>query len=96
MCVHGRKNYIQATGLVQFFFYKNISYNLPFVWYSFFNGFSAQVRSAQRPMVRPSSSADRQSVGGGGTKDDIRFVGDRLLQRVLHVAAAPVLRRVRA
>jgi magnesium-transporting ATPase (P-type) len=51
LCVHGRKNYIQATGLVQFFFYKNISYNLPFVWYSFFNGFSAQVRSTQR---RPS------------------------------------------
>lgn len=43
LCIHGRKNYIQTTGLVQYFFYKNICYNLPFVWYSFFNGFSAQV-----------------------------------------------------
>jgi len=43
LCVHGRNSFIRSSGVVQYSFYKNICYNLIFVWYAFYSGFTGQV-----------------------------------------------------
>lgn len=44
LLVHGRWSYIRMCKFLRYFFYKNFAFTLVHVWYSFFNGFSAQVR----------------------------------------------------
>lgn len=45
LLVHGRWSYIRMCKFLRYFFYKNFAFTLVHIWYSFFNGFSAQVRS---------------------------------------------------
>ncbi|NXF33768.1 AT8B1 ATPase, partial [Nyctibius bracteatus] len=42
LLVHGRWSYIRMCKFLRFFFYKNFAFTLVHIWYSFFNGFSAQ------------------------------------------------------
>ncbi|KFP25746.1 putative phospholipid-transporting ATPase IC, partial [Colius striatus] len=42
LLVHGRWSYIRMCKFLRYFFYKNFAFTLVHVWYSFFNGFSAQ------------------------------------------------------
>ncbi|XP_022245429.1 probable phospholipid-transporting ATPase IF isoform X1 [Limulus polyphemus] len=42
LLVHGHYYYIRVSTLVQYFFYKNIAFITPQVYYAFFNAFSAQ------------------------------------------------------
>ncbi|XP_010217062.1 PREDICTED: phospholipid-transporting ATPase IC [Tinamus guttatus] len=42
LLVHGRWSYIRMCKFLRFFFYKNFAFTLAHIWYSFFNGFSAQ------------------------------------------------------
>lgn len=44
LLVHGRWSYIRMCKFLRYFFYKNFAFTLVHIWYSFFNGFSAQVR----------------------------------------------------
>lgn len=48
LLVHGRWSYIRMCKFLRYFFYKNFAFTLVHVWYSFFNGFSAQVRRRAR------------------------------------------------
>uniref|UniRef100_A0AAR2JQ77 Phospholipid-transporting ATPase n=1 Tax=Pygocentrus nattereri TaxID=42514 RepID=A0AAR2JQ77_PYGNA len=43
LLVHGRWSYIRMCKFLRFFFYKNFAFTLVHFWYSFFNGYSAQV-----------------------------------------------------
>ncbi|TNN78896.1 Phospholipid-transporting ATPase IC [Liparis tanakae] len=43
LLVHGRWSYIRMCKFLRFFFFKNFAFTLVHFWYSFFNGFSAQV-----------------------------------------------------
>ncbi|KYQ93719.1 transmembrane protein [Tieghemostelium lacteum] len=42
LCVHGRYSYIRVSGLIQYSFYKNMSFTLCLLWYSFTNCFTGQ------------------------------------------------------
>eukprot|EP01133_Synstelium_polycarpum_P012152 gene12152-14219_t len=42
LCVHGRYSYIRVAGLIQYSFYKNMSFTLCLLWYSFSSLFTAQ------------------------------------------------------
>ncbi|XP_065516781.1 phospholipid-transporting ATPase IC-like [Lathamus discolor] len=42
LLVHGRWSYIRMCKFLRYFFYKNFAFTLVHIWYSFFNGFSAQ------------------------------------------------------
>uniref|UniRef100_A0A8C3Y1C1 Phospholipid-transporting ATPase n=1 Tax=Catharus ustulatus TaxID=91951 RepID=A0A8C3Y1C1_CATUS len=42
LLVHGRWSYIRMCKFLRYFFYKNFAFTLAHIWYSFFNGFSAQ------------------------------------------------------
>jgi phospholipid-transporting ATPase len=42
VCIHGRYNLIRSSALIQFCYYKNLAMFLVQLWFSFFNGFSAQ------------------------------------------------------
>ncbi|KAF2074244.1 hypothetical protein CYY_004454 [Polysphondylium violaceum] len=42
LCVHGRYSYIRVSGLIQYSFYKNMSFTLCLLWYSFTNLFTGQ------------------------------------------------------
>ncbi|XP_042687159.1 phospholipid-transporting ATPase IC isoform X4 [Centrocercus urophasianus] len=42
LLVHGRWSYIRMCKFLRYFFYKNFAFTLIHIWYSFFNGFSAQ------------------------------------------------------
>lgn len=48
LLVHGRWSYIRMCKFLRYFFYKNFAFTLVHIWYSFFNGFSAQVRRHAR------------------------------------------------
>eukprot|EP00163_Fabomonas_tropica_P013323 TRINITY_DN2483_c1_g1_i13.p1 TRINITY_DN2483_c1_g1~~TRINITY_DN2483_c1_g1_i13.p1 ORF type:complete len:222 (+),score=25.68 TRINITY_DN2483_c1_g1_i13:65-667(+) len=41
--VHGRYSYLRLSGLIQYSFYKNVTYILPQFYFGFVSGFSAQV-----------------------------------------------------
>uniref|UniRef100_A0A8C7LZT0 Phospholipid-transporting ATPase n=1 Tax=Oncorhynchus kisutch TaxID=8019 RepID=A0A8C7LZT0_ONCKI len=43
LLVHGRWSYIRMCKFLRYFFFKNFAFTLVHFWYSFFNGFSAQV-----------------------------------------------------
>ena len=43
LLVHGRWPYIRMCKFLRYFFYKNFAFTLVHFWYSFFNGYSAQV-----------------------------------------------------
>uniref|UniRef100_A0A8D2MBJ9 Phospholipid-transporting ATPase n=1 Tax=Zonotrichia albicollis TaxID=44394 RepID=A0A8D2MBJ9_ZONAL len=43
LLVHGRWSYIRMCKFLRYFFYKNFAFTLVHIWYSFFNGFSAQI-----------------------------------------------------
>lgn len=43
LLVHGRWSYIRMCKFLRYFFYKNFAFTLVHFWYSFFNGYSAQV-----------------------------------------------------
>jgi phospholipid-translocating ATPase len=43
LLVHGHWYYIRVATLVQYFFYKNIVFTTPQLYYAFSNGFSTQV-----------------------------------------------------
>uniref|UniRef100_A0A8C5HBA8 Phospholipid-transporting ATPase n=1 Tax=Gouania willdenowi TaxID=441366 RepID=A0A8C5HBA8_GOUWI len=43
LLVHGRWSYIRMCKFLRFFFFKNFAFTLVHFWYSFFNGYSAQV-----------------------------------------------------
>lgn len=45
LLVHGRWSYIRMCKFLRYFFYKNFAFTLVHFWYSFFNGYSAQVIS---------------------------------------------------
>eukprot|EP01090_Pellita_catalonica_P016434 TRINITY_DN4690_c0_g1_i1.p1 TRINITY_DN4690_c0_g1~~TRINITY_DN4690_c0_g1_i1.p1 ORF type:complete len:461 (-),score=59.27 TRINITY_DN4690_c0_g1_i1:23-1255(-) len=40
--VHGRNSFIRSAGLIQYSFYKNITFTMGAIWFSFFTGFSGQ------------------------------------------------------
>lgn len=42
LTVHGRYSYMRITGIIQYYFYKNMAFTLAMLYYSFFNGFSGQ------------------------------------------------------
>ncbi|KAM9367416.1 phospholipid-transporting ATPase IC [Phaethornis superciliosus] len=42
LLVHGRWSYIRMCKFLRYFFYKNFAFTLVHIWYSFFNGYSAQ------------------------------------------------------
>uniref|UniRef100_H3BD35 Phospholipid-transporting ATPase n=1 Tax=Latimeria chalumnae TaxID=7897 RepID=H3BD35_LATCH len=42
LLVHGRWSYIRISKFLRFFFFKTLIFALVHIWYSFFNGFSAQ------------------------------------------------------
>ncbi|NWX31760.1 AT8B1 ATPase, partial [Notiomystis cincta] len=42
LLVHGRWSYIRMCKFLRYFFYKNFAFTLVHIWYSFFDGFSAQ------------------------------------------------------
>uniref|UniRef100_A0A8V5GPZ9 Phospholipid-transporting ATPase n=1 Tax=Melopsittacus undulatus TaxID=13146 RepID=A0A8V5GPZ9_MELUD len=42
LLVHGRWSYLRMCKFLSYFFYKNFAFTLVHVWFSFFNGFSAQ------------------------------------------------------
>ena len=42
LCVHGRYSYLRVTGIIQYSFYKNLSFTLSMLYFSFYNGFSGQ------------------------------------------------------
>lgn len=44
LLVHGRWSYIRMCKFLRFFFFKNFAFTLVHFWYSFFSGYSAQVR----------------------------------------------------
>ena len=44
LLVHGRWSYIRMCKFLRYFFYKNFAFTLVHFWYSFFSGFSSQVR----------------------------------------------------
>lgn len=44
LLVHGRWSYFRVCHFLYYFFYKNFAFTLAHFWYSFFCGFSAQVR----------------------------------------------------
>lgn len=44
LLVHGRWSYFRVCHFLYYFFYKNFAFTLVHFWYSFFCGFSAQVR----------------------------------------------------
>ena len=44
LLVHGRWSYYRMCKFLRYFFYKNFAFTLCHFWYSFFCGFSAQVR----------------------------------------------------
>ncbi len=44
LLVHGRWSYIRMCKFLRYFFYKNFAFTLVHFWFSFFNGFSSQVR----------------------------------------------------
>lgn len=48
LLVHGRWSYIRMCKFLRFFFFKNFAFTLVHFWYSFFNGYSSQVRSRHR------------------------------------------------
>uniref|UniRef100_A0A8C5NB18 Phospholipid-transporting ATPase n=1 Tax=Gouania willdenowi TaxID=441366 RepID=A0A8C5NB18_GOUWI len=43
LLVHGRWSYIRMCKFLRFFFFKNFAFTLVHFWYSFFNGYSAQI-----------------------------------------------------
>ncbi|XP_019496153.1 PREDICTED: phospholipid-transporting ATPase IC [Hipposideros armiger] len=43
LLVHGRWSYIRMCKFLRYFFYKNFAFTLVHFWYSFFNGYSAQI-----------------------------------------------------
>lgn len=43
LLVHGRWSYNRMCKFLSYFFYKNFAFTLVHFWYSFYNGFSAQV-----------------------------------------------------
>ncbi|KAM6901089.1 LOW QUALITY PROTEIN: phospholipid-transporting ATPase IC [Lycodopsis pacificus] len=43
LLVHGRWSYIRMCKFLRYFFFKNFAFTLVHFWYSFFNGYSAQV-----------------------------------------------------
>lgn len=43
LLVHGRWSYIRMCKFLRFFFFKNFAFTLVHFWFSFFNGYSAQV-----------------------------------------------------
>uniref|UniRef100_A0A8C5B210 Phospholipid-transporting ATPase n=1 Tax=Gadus morhua TaxID=8049 RepID=A0A8C5B210_GADMO len=43
LLVHGRWSYIRMCKFLRYFFFKNFAFTLVHFWFSFFNGFSAQV-----------------------------------------------------
>ncbi|EGC28908.1 hypothetical protein DICPUDRAFT_51588 [Dictyostelium purpureum] len=42
LCVHGRYSYIRVSGLIQYSFYKNMSFTLCLLWFSFNSLFTGQ------------------------------------------------------
>ncbi|VDL67029.1 unnamed protein product [Nippostrongylus brasiliensis] len=44
LLVHGRWSYFRMAKFLRYFFYKNFAFTLTHFWYSFFCGYSAQVR----------------------------------------------------
>ncbi|KAM9966517.1 hypothetical protein ACTFIR_006735 [Dictyostelium discoideum] len=42
LCVHGRYSYIRVSGLIQYSFYKNMSFTLCLLWFSFSSLFTGQ------------------------------------------------------
>lgn len=47
LLVHGRWSYIRMCKFLRYFFYKNFAFTLVHFWYSFFNGYSAQVKDQE-------------------------------------------------
>lgn len=45
LLVHGRWSYYRMCKFLRYFFYKNIAFTLCHIWFGFFCGFSAQVRT---------------------------------------------------
>lgn len=45
LLVHGRWSYYRMSKFLRYFFYKNFAFTLCHIWFAFFCGFSAQVRS---------------------------------------------------
>jgi len=45
LLVHGRWSYYRMCKFLRYFFYKNVAFTLCHIWFGFFCGFSAQVRS---------------------------------------------------
>ncbi|KAG8505977.1 Phospholipid-transporting ATPase FetA, partial [Galemys pyrenaicus] len=43
LLIHGRWSYIRMCKFLSYFFYKNFTFTLTHVWYSFYSGFSAQI-----------------------------------------------------
>lgn len=50
LLVHGRWSYIRMCKFLRYFFYKNFAFTLVHFWYSFFNGYSAQVIQNMIPL----------------------------------------------
>ncbi|PKU36414.1 phospholipid-transporting atpase hypothetical protein [Limosa lapponica baueri] len=51
LLVHGRWSYIRMCKFLRYFFYKNFAFTLVHIWFSFFNGFSAQVQRNRKKYV---------------------------------------------
>lgn len=72
LLVHGRWSYIRMCKFLRYFFYKNFAFTLVHIWYSFFNGFSAQVRGHalcnvnNRVFLLVSAEQERLSLGCDG------------------------------
>lgn len=49
LLVHGRWSYYRMSKFLRYFFYKNFAFTLCHIWFAFFCGFSAQVRTYERP-----------------------------------------------
>jgi len=47
LLVHGRWSYYRMSKFLRYFFYKNFAFTLCHIWFAFFCGFSAQVRSSK-------------------------------------------------
>ena len=64
LLVHGRWSYYRMCKFLRYFFYKNFAFTLCHFWYSFFCGFSAQVRVGAAVAEVREGGGQRSDSGG--------------------------------
>lgn len=85
LLVHGHWYYWRVSTLVQYFFYKNITFITPAVFFAIFSAYSTQVRSYKIEIFMQFSSILLSNIRCFAA--DLRYVFPDVLQHLFHIVA---------